>query len=468
MNRTELADLTRTNEAAPRYTSYPPANFFAPLPSMQEVKEWWLATNQIGAQEVSIYIHIPFCPVRCLFCGCQTEIGVTKDAKAEYFKALTKEIDLFLPLIDPQRPVTQIHFGGGTPNAVPVAWLRELLDKISRHFSSVQNPQPLANAEIAIECDPALFNNKTAEELVAAGFNRVSLGVQDFDPDVLKGVKRRIPLRGVGTVMQELRSAGITSINLDLITGLPGQSAEHWQKDLEQILELRPDRVAAFAYAHVPGFKPHQLELEQLVIPTPAERLQRGLDLYEVLTQAGYVAVGMDHFALPDDELGKAQLENRLSRNFQGYVVRHRAGQVYGFGASSISQWFHAYVQNIKDSQEYTLAILEDRLPWDRGMQLNSQQRWWKALIESVLCRQRVEWQRISEDTGLTAEEVAPWRQEAQNALDLCKDQMWWEPLEEGFELTERGHWMRRVLAARLDPLGRQGAHASKTFSQAL
>lgn len=462
MNREEISTLTQYNEAAPRYTSYPPANFFGPSVGQDEYSNFLELTNHTGIPELSFYFHIPFCPKRCLFCGCQTEIGVVKSAKERYFEALHRELDEVLPLLNPERPLTQIHFGGGTPNAVPIAWLGALLDRLRAHFPKHQG------AEIAIECDPALFSRNTPQELWDVGFNRVSLGVQDFHQEVLNGVNRLVPKEGVAQAVDRLRAVGFKSINLDMIVGLPGQHPSHWTADIEELLRIKPERIAAFAYAHVPGFKSHQKQLESLYFAPPAEKLSMTMDLYEAMTAAGYVAVGMDHFALPHDELGKATLDGHLARNFQGYCVKERAGQVIAIGASGIAQWEMGYSQNIKDSKAYTEAILNGQSKVERFYALSAEQRRQRRLIEQVLCTGALNFQTLDPYGDFTPEQMQEFRTGLENALQKLSDENLILRKEYGFSLSPRGSWVRRVVAARLDPLLRSNEAQGKTFSSAI
>lgn len=462
MDRKEIENLTQYNEAAPRYTSYPPANFFGKGVEMDEYSNFLELTNSTGIPEISFYFHIPFCPKRCLFCGCQTEIGVVKSAKEEYFEALHLELDQVLPLLDSNRPLTQVHFGGGTPNAVPVAWLAKILDRLRDKFSHHQN------AEIAIECDPALFSRNTPTELWNAGFNRVSLGVQDFSQEVLNGVNRLVPKNGVADAVQKLREAGFKSVNLDMIVGLPGQTPEHWAANLNELIKIRPERIAAFAYAHVPGFKPHQKELESLYFAPPAEKLTMTMDLYETMLEQGYIAVGMDHFALPQDELGEATLQGKLARNFQGYCVKHRTGQVVAIGASGIAQWEMAYSQNIKDSKEYTAAIKAGKSKVERFYALSDVERRQRRLIEQILCEGKLDFGSLDPYADFTTEQMQEFRTSFQDKIqNLLQEELILER-EYGFELSGRGQWVRRVVAARLDPLLRSEQAVGKTFSSAI
>lgn len=462
MNRSEIAQLTQYNEAAPRYTSYPPANFFGPAVDPDEYSNFLEMTNSTGIPELSFYFHIPFCPKRCLFCGCQTEIGVVKSAKEEYFKALHLELDQVLPLLDPDRPLTQIHFGGGTPNAVPVAWLGAILDRLRDYFPKHQD------AEIAIECDPALFGRNTPQELWDAGFNRVSLGVQDFHQEVLSGVNRLVPKEGVAKAVERLREVGFNSINLDMIVGLPGQTPEHWAADIQHLLDIRPDRIAAFAYAHVPGFKPHQKELESLYFAPPAEKLTMTMDLYDSMSEAGYIPVGMDHFALPSDELGIATQASKLARNFQGYCVKERAGQVVAIGASGIAQWELAYSQNIKDSKAYTAAMLNGQTKVERFYALSPAERRQRRVIEQILCEGLLIKSQVDPYGNFSEAENAEYFAGLEPRIQTLVDEGLVCRTEFGLELSDRGQWVRRVVAARLDPLLNSESAKGKTFSSAI
>ncbi|HAO99771.1 MAG TPA: coproporphyrinogen III oxidase, partial [Fibrobacteres bacterium] len=285
--------LLKYDGAVPRYTSYPPANFFTEDPAVADCEELLRTSNHVGPRNISLYIHIPFCARRCLFCGCHTETGRPGVFIRQYLEMLQKEFRLLLSYLDRSRPVTQIHFGGGTPNFVPFANLEELMKCITGEL----HLDP--SAEIAMECDPSLISLPRLEELRRVGFNRLSFGIQDVNPQVLGAVDRRPSRIAAEELVHICRSLGFTGINLDLIYGLPFQTRESFQKTVDAIIEADPDRVSLFPYAHVPWVKGHQAALQKFPMPDSMDRLRIGAESREAFLRAGYDAIGMDHFSKP-------------------------------------------------------------------------------------------------------------------------------------------------------------------------
>jgi oxygen-independent coproporphyrinogen III oxidase len=344
--------LLQYNASAPRYTSYPPANLFTSASTDAPLQGLWEASNQLAPRNLSFYFHVPFCPKRCHFCGCNSEVTGGQDAVDAYFSAVRTEMETRLPWLDAARPLTQIHFGGGTPNAVPARYLGEVLERLRQRFS--WSP----SAEVAIECNPAHLSRARLQEYRALGFNRISLGIQDFSVDVLRAIGRDPAAYPVCELVADCRDLGFSGINLDLVYGLPGQTLESFSSSVEQTITAAPDRVALFSYAHVPWVQPNQKLMDGLTMPGPELKVQMFLAARERFLQAGFLWVGMDHFVRPADPLGQAALHGRLHRNFQGYCDRSTTGQVYGFGCSSISQLDNAYMQNVHASSLYTQRVL--------------------------------------------------------------------------------------------------------------
>ncbi|HOX52900.1 MAG TPA: oxygen-independent coproporphyrinogen III oxidase, partial [Fibrobacteria bacterium] len=335
------ADFLRKYDVpGPRYTSYPPAPHFRTGWNQDELEALLIRSNGTRDRNLSFYVHIPFCPKQCLFCGCTTEIGKPGSAVLDYFQVLDRELDRILPLLDVSRPVSQIHFGGGTPNAAPV----KLLDQTIRRLLAGRKLSP--HAEIAIECDPSLLTLQKLADLREAGFNRISFGLQDFDLDVLSRVNRPFPRIPPAELIAQSHRLGFTGVNLDLIYGLPGQTRETFRKTVEQTLMASPDRVATFSYAHVPWAKDHQKSLESKGLPDAETKIGIAVDTFAGFVDGGYHPIGMDHYAKPDDDLSLAQANGELHRNFQGYCSRRTTGQVVGFGASAITQLHEGYIQN--------------------------------------------------------------------------------------------------------------------------
>ena len=398
---TPTAEFLRTYDVpGPRYTSYPPAPHFRAGWDQREILDLFARSNSTGDRNLSFYVHVPFCPKQCLYCGCTTEIGKGGTEILSYFGAVHREMDRLLPLLDPSRPVTQIHFGGGTPNAVPVRELASCIEHLLR--GRALSP----HAEVAIECDPNLLSMGRLGELRQAGFNRVSFGLQDFDRDVLASVGRGFPRIAPAELVAESHRLGFRGVNLDLIYGLPGQTPDGFAKSVERTVEAAPDRVAVFGYAHVPWAKEHQKALEAKGLPDAESRIEMAVRSYRDFQAAGYVPIGMDHYARPDDELSLALREGTLHRNFQGYCSRRSTGQVVAFGASGISQLHEGYVQSIKESRAYSQAVARGELPLERAYVLSPDERFHRDVINSIMCRGELDLDRIGEGEGVSPAET--------------------------------------------------------------
>jgi oxygen-independent coproporphyrinogen-3 oxidase len=452
--------LMRHDGAAPRYTSYPPANFFTEDPT--GIADGLLAdSNRSTPRDLSLYFHIPFCPRRCLFCGCHTETDRSGAFIRAYMETLSQEFDLLANRLDRTRPVAQIHFGGGTPNAVPYAFLRDLLTKIRATF-------PIADdAEIALECDPGLVLRPQLELLRQIGFNRISFGIQDVNETVLEAVNRkpsRLPPRKLVATAREL---GFTGINLDLICGLPLQTSATFRASVEAVIDAAPDRVSLFPYAHVPWIKEHQTALEALPSPGPLDRVRMALEARTLLTAAGYEAVGMDHYARPADELAVAKRDGTLRRNFQGYVTP-RAGQVHALGASAISQLQGGYLQNEKNLETYMGRVRAGELPFVGGYRMRPEDLAARDIINALLCQGRADVEARLANPELSEDWKATYRFEAQERLaPYLADGLAWE--KDGVvTVTEAGFPLSRRIAAVFDPRTTASTAAGPRYSRAL
>lgn len=361
----------------PRYTSYPPAPTFHAGVNADVYAQ---ALGRLGATEsVSLYLHVPFCHALCLYCGCHTTVTQRADRVSAYLSALKAETKMQAALIGRKQPVSHLHFGGGSPNIVEAEALHDLFAHLRAYFDF------RACREIAMELDPRLVTQEQVETLAACGVTRVSLGVQSFDAHVQQAVHREQPYENVTQVCAWLRAAGITSINFDLMYGLPLQSAETIIETARQTLALAPDRVSFFSYAHVPQLKPHQRTLEQYPLPDKYALLDQEDAGRQALLSGGYAAIGMDHFAKVGDPLLKARDEGRLHRNFQGYTD-DEAATLIALGASGISQTYRAFYQNEKDIAVYEAQIGEGKLTTVRGIQLSDDDALRADLIEALMC----------------------------------------------------------------------------------
>jgi len=339
---------------------------------------------------LSIYVHIPFCYSPCFYCGCNRI--VTRDlARADlYLTRLYREIDLNAALFDRDREVRQLHFGGGTPNFLCPAQLRELVETLRRQFHFSDQ----ADRDISIELDPRFIEPAQIAELAEMGFNRASLGVQDFDPTVQAAVNRIQSVEQTHALVAACRASGFRSINVDLIYGLPKQNAIGFARTLDSVIEMRPDRIAVYSYAHLPQMFKAQKQIQSTDLPTPEAKLGLLQLAIEKLSAAGYCYIGMDHFALPDDELALAQARGKLHRNFMGYTT-HADSDLIGLGVSAISHIGDTYSQNFRDLIGWQAAIDAGHLPLFRGMQLCDDDRLRADLIQQLMCQGEIQIARL-------------------------------------------------------------------------
>ena len=383
------AIFKKYNVPVPRYTSYPTANQFEEFSAEQYLKAVE-ASNDATADNISFYIHVPFCQHLCHYCGCNS-VAMAKSERIEaYFAALHKEIDLLLPHLRKDRKISQIHYGGGSPSSMPLTHIRALNEHLLSAFDTIDQP------EIAIECHPGYLKMEDWQYLLDSRFNRFSLGIQDFDDEVLHAVNRHPSLLPVSDIIEVLRSGGARA-NFDFIYGLPRQTVEKFVATIESAIALRPDRLVTFSYAHLPSLFKRQTLLEKAGLPPQDEKLKMFECAAQRLEAAGYRPIGMDHFVLPDDELFQALQHHTLHRNFQGYCPRRITAQVYAFGVSGISQLDGAYAQNTKDIAAYIATIDEGQLPIVKGYALAPWQRIAREVIECMMCNHTIHWEEIAE-----------------------------------------------------------------------
>ncbi len=451
--------LEKYNVSGPRYTSYPPANFFSDSFSNKDYKAELIASNEQQPNNISLYVHIPFCPRRCHFCGCNTEAVKRKEIIERYVKALKKEIRQTASLLNNKRNVTQIHWGGGTPNSIPLYFIEEIMSEIYNKFS-VSN-----EAEIAMECSPAYLDFPDIDKLQVIGFNRISLGVQDFRQEVLKTVNREFPKHPIKEIVDYLHQKKFRGINLDFIYGLPLQTVETFTETIKRAIEIKPDRLVTFSYAHVPWVKSAQKILEKTGLPNPESKMSMLLTAIKLLEQAGYQPIGIDHFALPSDDLAKAYKKKKLHRNFQGYCTLQTTGQVYGFGTSSIGQLWGAYAQNDKTIEGYIEKIEKDGFAITKGYKLNRNEQVVRAAIDSVMCNGMLDFDRIALDFNTTFEDIHKIVQYKQSKFESFVDDNLLSIEGNKFFLNEKGRIVARNIAMALDPaLGSQTVGYSKTI----
>lgn len=391
--------LSKYSIPVPRYTSYPPANFFTEGMTPEAYRDTVIASNGEDPAHISIYIHMPFCMKMCYYCGCNAWLMQKKDSVNAYIEALNKEIRMVMGLLSHDRKISQIHYGGGTPTAMPVEIIRELNEMIFAEFECIEQP------EIAIECHSGYMNEAYWHELLHAGFNRVSLGVQDFNEDVLQASNRKPPLLPIEEIMTLIREHNV-SVNLDFIYGLPLQTVESFTKTMEKAASLRPDRLVTFSYAHVPWVNPLMKKLEQVGLPDTETKASLFDAAKSILTEAGYESLGLDHFVLPEDELAIAYHHKILKRNFQGYCTGRTTGQVYAFGVTGISQLATAYTQNEKSIDKYIARVNNGELPIVRGYELNRDEQITREVISALMCNYEVRWKDIAEELSLSISDI--------------------------------------------------------------
>ena len=372
--------LKKYDRPGPRYTSYPTAPIFDDSFTADDYHRAIIETNPPDTgSDLSLYFHFPFCDTLCYFCGCTMMVTRDRSRIEEYIRYLKKEIDLVAPLLASGRRVTQVHFGGGTPTHLTPEQLLDVSGYVKRSFRLD------AGVEMSVEIDPRELTREHLVALRQMGFTRLSMGVQDFEPKVQEAVNRIQSEELISTVYRWARSLEFQSINFDLIYGLPFQTLSSFKRTILEALKYAPDRIAVFNYAHVPWMKSHQKLIHPEDLPTPDEKLQILKMTIEEFTSHGYVYIGMDHFAKPDDELTRAQREKSLYRNFQGYSTRSGA-DLYGFGMSSISHFGGVYAQNFKTLQQYYGALDKGTLATHVGYKMTDDDRLRKHVIMRLMC----------------------------------------------------------------------------------
>ncbi len=441
--RKELLD--KYNIPVPRYTSYPPANHFKEY-TEEMYRHSVSVSNRATDRNISFYLHMPYCKHLCHYCGCNSYAMAQPQTVRAYVNALHREIDLLLPLLDKDRRIAQIHYGGGSPTALPVALLRELNEHLLSAFDTIEQP------EIAIECHPGYLTTEDWEELTKSHFNRFSIGVQDLNPQVLKTVNRRPSLLPLEEIFRLLRQSGV-AINVDLLYGLPHQTPESFAETVEKIIALHPDRLVTFGYAHVPWVNKQQTILEKAGLPTSETRNAIFTRAKALLHEAGYRSVGIDHFVRPEDELYTAQEAHRLHRNFQGYCTRRTTAQVYAFGVTGIGQLETAYIQHTKDIDAYIQTTEKGDFGVTKGYDLSIDEQWMREVVESLLCNYRISWEDLAKRLGTDKATLKTVTNYDTHRLDAFMQDGLLTYDDNLLAVTEEGKAFVRNIAALLDPL---------------
>ncbi|MBT3530461.1 MAG: oxygen-independent coproporphyrinogen III oxidase [Gammaproteobacteria bacterium] len=453
------AELLRKYDTfGPRYTSYPTALQFSPDFAENEYIEEIAQSNSDGGP-LSLYFHIPFCESLCFYCACNKIITHTHDRAIPYLERLHKEVSMQAALIDDQRQVNQLHFGGGTPTFLSDEQLNNLMRVTGEHF----NLAPLDEREFSIEVDPRAVRENTVSILSEFGFNRISLGVQDFDETVQKAVNRLQSVEQTQAVVDAARRSGYQSISMDLIYGLPHQTTQSFSETLDKVISMGPERMAVYNYAHLP----HRVKAQKLIKEEDLPDAVTKLGLLELtinrLQQAGYVYIGMDHFALPNDELVLAKNNGSLQRNFQGYST-HADADMIGMGVTSIGKTGNSYSQNERFEHAYFDAIDNDRMAVFQGYRLNQDDRLRRKLIQDLMCQGLVDYSRIENLFGINFENyfAAELDQlvimEEDGLLEVCNRQIVVQPL---------GRLLLRNIAMAFDAYHQQ-ARKKLQFSRAI
>ena len=390
--------LRRHDRPGPRYTSYPTAPHFHDGYGETALRQAIADSNDVG-RPLSLYVHVPYCSSPCFYCGCNRVITRDHSKGDGYVARVLSEADLMAPQFDPTREVIQLHLGGGTPNFLAPAQMRELIDGLRQRF----NFSTAASRDFSIELDPRFVTRADIAVLAELGFNRASLGVQDFDPDVQKAINREQGVEATLDILRACREHGLRSVNVDLIYGLPRQTLAGFAQTLETVLRERPDRLAVYGYAHLPHLFRAQRQIADADLPSPGQKLALLGLAVQRLTDAGYQYIGMDHFALPEEDLSRAQRAGQLHRNFMGYTT-HADTDLVGLGASAISHIGTTYSQNPRELPAWEAAVDAGRLPVWRGLQLDGDDVLRAELIGHLMCQGEVDGAAVAARHGVDFE----------------------------------------------------------------
>ncbi|MGI8638829.1 MAG: oxygen-independent coproporphyrinogen III oxidase [Pyrinomonadaceae bacterium] len=397
-NEIDIDVLKKFNQPGPRYTSYPTAPLFSPEFTAEDFENEIVNTNsEANSSDLSLYFHFPFCESLCYFCGCNMMVSRDRRLIREYNEYLKKEIDLITPIISKRRKVSQMHWGGGTPSYLFPEEIRDIGAFIKSKFDFAED------IEASVEIDPRGLTFEHMQAFREIGFNRTSFGVQDFNLQVQEAINRVQSEEITRQTVEWARELGFKSVNLDLIYGLPFQTINSFAETVEKIIDISPNRIAVFNYAHVPWLKKHQNIIPSEALPSPDERLNIFKMTIEKLMSAGYEYIGLDHFAKPDDELSIAQKNNTLYRNFQGYSTK--AGcDVYAFGLSAISQFQNIYAQNLKNLKDYYKRVDEGLPATNIGYRMTADDHIRKETIMQLMCHLEIDKRDIEAKFGIDFE----------------------------------------------------------------
>jgi oxygen-independent coproporphyrinogen III oxidase len=454
--------LDKYNTAGPRYTSYPTAPVWRE-DYTAETHERAVKESNEGGRPLSIYTHLPFCESRCLFCGCNVVITRRREEVDKYLGYLFREIETIAGWLDSDRPVVQLHWGGGTPTYLSEKEMERLFGFLTKHF------QLAPDAEVAIEIDPRVTTPSQLSVLRDLGFNRISLGVQDFDEDVQEAIHRIQPLAMTARMVEQCRDLGFEEgLNFDLIYGLPKQTVAGFSKTLNEVIALNPDRIALYSYAHVPWLSPHQAHMPESTLPTTEVKFALLQLALQRLTEAGYRYIGMDHFARPEDALSQALDKGGLHRNFMGYTVQSRTGStvsdLHGFGVSAISGLQGHFSQNQRTLAKYYETLEQGQLPVMRGYTLNEDDQLRQQVILQILCQGRIDYADFEEHFSIRFQNYfAPAIEKLET---MANDGLVDFSGASGFRVTPLGRLFSRNIAMPFDAYLPKMSGAKPTFSK--
>ncbi len=442
MFKIDLTKFKKYDKPGPRYTSYPTAPHFNEKFTHENFLDEVIKTNYgKGLPDLSLYFHLPFCDTLCYFCGCNMLITRNRDRVKEYINYLKREIDMMRTYILPDRQVTQLHWGGGTPTHLMPEEIADLASYIKSSFDFKND------SENGCEIDPRDLTKTHLEALRNNGFNRISMGVQDFDEKVQKAVNRIQPEDITRQTVNWVKELGFSSINLDLMYGLPFQTLQSFSDTVDKVINISPDRIAVFNYAHLPWLKKHMALIHAEDLPQPEEKLEILKMTIEKLTSAGYVFIGMDHFAKPDDELTIALNEKKLYRNFQGYST-HAGSDLYAMGITAISQLHNVYAQNYKTEKEYFNSIDNETLPIAKGYNLSEDDILRREVISKLMCNFELDFSDIEKQFNINFKEYFSW---GLNNLDEMINDELLILKDNKIEITQMGKLLIRNIAMNFD-----------------
>jgi oxygen-independent coproporphyrinogen III oxidase len=451
--------IKKHDKPGPRYTSYPTANEFTEDFGSSDYAGRLAEAGTTSDQPLSLYIHLPFCNKRCSFCACNVVITKREDVVEKYLEYLPREIELVAGQLNGRNRVIQYHWGGGTPTHLNVDQMRSVQTAVNSHFEIDKD------AEVAIEVHPPVTTHEQIDALRELGFNRLSMGVQDLDPTVQDLINRYQTVEQTRDMCYYGRQAGFTSVNMDLIYGLPQQTHESWRQTIETVIEMRPERIACYSYAFVPWIKPHQKAITREMLPPPELKIELFLAAREMFLAAGYDAIGMDHFAVPEDELAQAASQSVLHRNFMGYTTKP-APDMLGLGISAIGDIGGAYAQNTKKLSRYYNALDVGELPIERGYNLSQDDAIRRTLISSLMCNMQVVFKRIESEFNIDFADYFDEEMELLGQSDSPVAHGFAELRDDGIFVTPLGRLFIRNIAMIFDPYLRRKKTDGPVFSR--